>query len=323
MRQTVILLGVALVLAVSGCGRSTTTDDEGYIDFGRNSEFAGPKLRVFLTLDDGREVSVSTTDDAVDSRSALTPIPGHQARDWTFIKDVEEGTSVAYALVSWDGDNPVDYLMAGWWAEFPDQHLPELSFRDSIQYAIVDGPEIDPATPPELPLAGQATYVGQAGGLYTYVPGTDWGDDAGAYVIDEYEGAITVTADFADATLSGCIGCTGDLVTRRLHFGIFLGDDVRDVRAIAAHYELHLGATPFNPDGTFEHVDVTVKHPERTVTHSEGHWGGSLSNIPDQEGNPRLVAGFSGGSFEESDGSAGEFFGTFVALSGSFRASGR
>ena len=324
MRQTVILLGVALVLAVSGCGRSTTTtDDEGYIDFGRNSEFAGPKLRVFLTLDDGREVSVSTTDDAVDSRSALTPIPGHQARDWTFIKDVEEGTSVAYALVSWDGDNPADYLMAGWWAEFPDQHFPELSFRDSIQYAIVDGPEIDPATPPELPLAGQATYVGQAGGLYAYVPGTDWGDDAGAYVIDEYEGAITVTADFADATLSGCIGCTGDLVTRRAHFGIFLGDDVRDVRAIAAHYELHLGATPLNPDGTFEHDDVTVKHPERTVTHSEGHWGGSLSNIPDQEGNPRLVAGFSGGSFEESDGSAGEFFGTFVALSGSFRASGR
>jgi hypothetical protein len=281
MRPIVIVLGLALVLAVSGCGRSTTTDDEGRIDFGRNSEFAGPKLRVFLTLDDGREVSVNTTDDAVDSRSALTPIPGHQARDWTFIKDVEEGTSVAYALVSWDGDNPVDYLMAGWWAEFPDQHLPELSFRDSIQYALVDGPEIDPATPPELPLAGQATYVGQAGGLYTYVPGTDWGEDAGAYVvIDEYEGVITITADFADATLSGCIACTGDLVTRRAHFGIFLGDEVRDVRAIAAHYELHLGATPFNLDGTFEHVDVTVKHPERTITHSEGHWGGSLSNIP-------------------------------------------
>ena len=320
MRATVILLGAALVLAVSGCGRSSTTGDEGRIGFERNTEFAGPKLRVFLTLEDGREVSVSTTDDAVDSRSAVTPIPGHQARDWTFVKDVEEGTSVAYALVSWDGDNPADYLMAGWWAEFPDQHLPELSFRDSIQYAIVDGPELDPSTPPELPLEGQATYIGQAGGLYTYVPGTDWGDDAGAYVIDEYEGTVTITADFAGATLSGC---TGDLVTRRAHFGIFFGGEVRDVRAIAADYELHLGVTPFNPDGTFEHVDVTVKHPERTVTHSEGHWGGSLSNIPDQDGNPRLVAGFSEADFEESDGSAGGFFGTFVALSESFRAPGR
>ena len=142
-------------------------------------------------------------------------------------------------------------------------------------------------------------------------------------MIDEYEGTITLTADFADATLSGCIGCTGDLVTRRAHFGIFLGDEVRDVRTIAAHYDLHLGVTPFNPDGTFEHVDVTVKHPERSVIHSEGHWGGALSNIPDQDGNPRLVAGFSGAYFEESDGSAGEFFGTFVALSESFRESGR
>ncbi|MCY4440590.1 MAG: hypothetical protein OXE53_10330 [Deltaproteobacteria bacterium] len=321
MRLTILLV-VAVVLGMNGCAGSPA-DDEGGIAFERNSEFAGPTLRVFLTLEDGRDVSVNTADDAVDSRSAVTPIPGHQARDWTFIKEVEEGTSIAYALVSWDGGNPADYLMAGWWAEFPDQHLPELSFGDSIQYAIVDGPEIDPATPPELPLEGQATYTGQAGGLYAYVPGTDWGDDAGAHVIDEYEGAITITTDFVDATLSGCIGCTGDLVTRRAHFGIFLGDEVRDVRAIAAHYELHLGVTPINPDGTFEHVDVTVKHPERTVMHSEGHWGGTLSNIPDQDGNPRLVAGFSGAEFEESDGSAGEFFGTFVALSEPFRGSGK
>ena len=140
---------------------------------------------------------------------------------------------------------------------------------------------------------------------------------------DEYEGAITITADFADGTLSSCIGCAGDLVTRRAHFGVFLGDEVRDVQAVAADYELHFGVTPFNPDGTFEHTEVEVSHPERTVTHSEGHWGGSLSNIPDQTGSPRLVAGFSDAYFEESDGSAGEFFGTFVALSEPFRASGR
>ena len=187
----------------------------------------------------------------------------------------------------------------------------------------MDGPEIDPATPPDLPLEGRATYAGQAGGLYAYVLGSDWGKDEGAYVIDEYEGAITMTADFAKASLSGCIGCEGDLATRRAHFGIFLGDEVRDVRAVAADYELHFGATPLNDDGTFEHTDVTVKHPERAVTHSEGHWGGALSNIPDRDGNPRLVGGFSGADFEESDGSAGSFFGTFVALSESLHASGK
>ena len=322
MRHPVILLGMILALAASGCARSTA-DGEGGIDFERNTEFAGPALRVFVTLEDGREVSVNTTDDAVDSRSAATLIPGHQAREWTFLKDVEQGTSVAYALVSWDGDNPAEYLMAGWWAEFPNQHLPVLSFRDSVQYSIVDGPEIDPSAPPELPLEGQATYVGQAGGLYTYDAGAGWGENEGAYVIDEYEGVITMTADFADATLSGCIGCTGDIVTRRAHFGIFLGDEVRDVQSIAADYELHFGGAPLNPDGTFDHAGATtVRHPQRTVTQAEGHWGGAFSNIPDQTGNPRLVAGFSGASFEESDGSAGQFIGVFVALSEPFRASG-
>ena len=115
----------------------------------------------------------------------------------------------------------------------------------------------------------------------------------------------------------------GDLITRRAHFGVFLGDEVRDVRSIAAGYELRFGETTMNPDGTFESTGVTVSHPERTVARSEGHWGGSLSSIPDRAGNPRLAAGFSGAEFEESDGSIGSFFGTFVALSEPFRASGR
>ena len=324
MKPIVILLGIVLVSTTGACiGREEApqTAQEGTIDFQRNTEFSGPHLRVFLTLEDSREASVNTADDAVDTQPGVTPIPGHQARDWTFIKDTEDGTSVVYALVSWDPGDPADYLMAGWWAEFPGQHLPELSFKDSAQYAIVDGPEIDPTTPPELPLDGQATYVGQAGGLYAYVPGSDWGENEGARMLDEYEGAITITADFARNTLSGCVGCTGDLITRRAHFGIFLGDEIRDVQSVATDYELHFGSTAIKPDGTFEHTDVTVSHPERSITQSEGHWGGSFSNLPDTTGKPRLLAGFSGADFEESDGSTGTFFGTFVALSEPLRAS--
>lgn len=324
MKPVAILLAVILVLTASACARigaSPPPPDRDGISFERNSEFAGPSLRVFVQLEDGSEASVNTADDAVATRPGSTPLPGHQARDWTFIKDVKRGTSVVYALVSWDPENPADYLMAGWWAQFPGQHLPELSFRDSIQYAIVDGPETDPSSPPDLPLEGQATYTGQAGGLYTYVAGSDWGEDEGAYVIDEYEGVITIAADFSDATMSACIGCSGDLVTRRAHFGIFLGDELRDVQGIAADYELHFGETVFNQDGTFEYDDVTVRHPARTVTQSEGYWGGTLSNIPDEAGHPRLVAGFSGADFEESDDSVGRFFGTFVALSETLTAS--
>ena len=321
-----VSLAVVLALTAGACARRDDPPppaDEGRIHHVRNSEFSGPRLRVFLTLDDGTEVSVNTADDAVATEPGATPIPGHQARDWTFVKDAEIGTSVAYGLVSWDPNDPADYLMAGWWAQFPDQHLPYLSFRDSIQYALVDGPEMDPSAPPRLPVAGQATYVGQAGGLYAYELRSDWGEDEGAYVHDEYEGVVTLTADFADATLSGCIGCAGDLITRRAHFGIFLGDEVRDVRAVAADYELHLGVTPFDPDGNFEHDDVEVRHPDRTITQSEGFWGGTLSNVPDRDGNPRLAAGLSDAAFEESDGSAGLFYGTFVALSEPFRASGK
>ena len=324
MRPPTIVLCAVLALTASACTRNDapTPDDEGPIRFVRNSEFSGPSLRVFLELRDGTRASVNTADDVVDTQPGTTIIPGHQARGWTFVKDVEEGTSVAYALVSWDPAAPADYLMAGWWAQFPGQHLPELDFSGSEQYGIVDGPEIDPANPPELPLEGQATYIGSSGGLYAYTAGADWGDEEGARVLDEYEGTITLTADFANGTLSGCVGCVGDLVTRRAHFGIFLGDEVRDARSVAAGYELHLGETPFEPDGTFAHSAVTVKHPERAITASEGFWGGAFSSIPDQAGDPRLVAGFNGAEFTESDGSAGTFTGAFVAPSEAFRASG-
>ena len=317
-----ILAAFALAACHSNRDDIEMAEDEG-IHHERNSEFAAQYLRVFLNLEDGRPVSVNTLDDAVDTRPAVTPIPGHRARNWTFVKETDDGTSVAHALVSWDPDEPADYLMAGWWAEFPGQHVPNLSFEESAQYAIVDGPEIDPAQPPRLPIEGRASYVGQAGGLYAYVPGTDWGKDEGAYVIDEYEGKLTITADFARSTLGGCIGCEGDLVTRRAHFGIFLGDDVLDVRSIAADYEVHLGTASFDEAGHFENSDVTVKHPQRTITESEGFWGGALSSRPDQDGNPRLVAGFSAADFEENDGSTGSFFGTFVGLSERFRNTGR
>ncbi len=218
MRNTATFLCIAVALTAGACDYEPPESEDEGINFERNSEFQGPYLRVFLTLQDGTDVSVNTAEDAVATRPAATLIPGHQARDWTFIKDTGDGIAVAYALASWDGNAPADYLMARWWAQFPGQEFPDLSFAESEQYAIVDGPEIDPASPPELPIAGQATYTGQAGGLYWYTSGSDWGNNEGAYVVDEFEGALALKADFAEAKLSGCIGCVGDLVTRRAHF---------------------------------------------------------------------------------------------------------
>ena len=195
-------------------------------------------------------------------------------------------------------------------------------FDGSERYALIDGPELDHGVVPQLPADGTATYAGPAGGLYSYVAGTDWGANAGAFVIDEYQGTVTLTADFADGTLKGCVGCVGDLVTQRAHFGVFLGEQLIDVQAVAADYELHLAAAIIREDGIFERDRVTVRHPERTIAHSEGDWGGALSSRQDADGNPRLVAGFGGAYFEESDGSKGEFFGSFLGLSERFRETG-
>ena len=304
-------------MSVSACGgREERPEDSGPINFERNSAFTGPNLRVFLTLEDGTPLSVDTADDAVETNPGSTPLPGHQARDWVFVKDDENGTSIVYALVSWDPLDTPDYLLAGWWAQFPDQHYPDISFEDSIQYAIVDGPELE--APPELPVSGQASYAGQAGGIYTYLPGSDWGEEEGKGFAEEWEGRITLTADFAKGTISGCIGCEGDLVSRRAHFGFFLGDELHDTRTTIADYELHLGRAPISPEGNISHPEVTVRHPAREITASQGHWGGSLSNRPDEDGNPRLAAGFVYTRFAEGDDSDGVFFGAFVAPSGTY-----
>ena len=85
---------------LAGCGSSAPKDDEG-ITFERNSQFATEYLRVFLSLEEGRPLSVNTLDDAVATGTIDTPIPGHRGREWQFVKDEEHGTSVVYAAVSW------------------------------------------------------------------------------------------------------------------------------------------------------------------------------------------------------------------------------
>ena len=72
----------------------------------------------------------------------------------------------------------------------------------------------------------------------------------------------------------------------------------------------------------FERDRVTLNHPDRTIVQTEGFWGGVFSSRQDTDGSPRLVVGFNGVSFVESDGSEGEFFGSFLGLSGPFGETG-
>lgn len=317
MRALAVIIGA---LALTACaGGVEFVEEERPIQLSRNTYFDGTTLRVTVkNREDGRRLWVNSEDDAIESGPGSTPIPGHTAHQWTFQKERDDGTSVAHALVSWDPDNPEDYLMAGWWAEFDPEAV---SVWQSRRWALIDGPELDHGVAPEIPLDGTASYSGPAGGLYLYFPGSDWDVPEGTYVLDEYQGRVDITADFADGTLKGCLGCTGDLVTTRAHFGVFLGADIRDVQEMAKDYELHLATVIIRPDwnGQFHRDRATLRHPTRQITESDGFWGGAISSKQDADGNPRLIGGFSGVSFEEADGSTGELYGSFMALSERFR----
>lgn len=115
----------------------------------------------------------------------------------------DDGTSIVYGLVSWDPENPVDYLMAEWWAELPGQQPPELDFEEATRFSIVDGPELNPENPPDLPVSGQATYLGQSGRIYSYTAAGE-----AMAVDDEYAGTVNLTVDFGAGTVSGCVGAS-------------------------------------------------------------------------------------------------------------------
>ena len=92
--------------------------------------------------------------------------------------------------------------------------------------------------------------------------------------------------------------------------------------ALAKDFEFHLATAIIEEDSTFERDRVTVRHPVRSVTLSEGDWGGTPSRRQDENGNPRLVAGFNGVDFRESYGSEDQLVGTFLGLSEDFKATG-
>ena len=53
---------------------------------------------------------------------------------------------MGYPVVSWNDDDPMDYLSAGWWIHFANQRYPEIDpfHPDSSVYIFIDGPETNP-----------------------------------------------------------------------------------------------------------------------------------------------------------------------------------
>ena len=326
MRSLTIALALAAVLAAGACGsggpdpmaEGTNGQQEGRIDFSRTTAFDGNVLTVDLSSPGGGTLRVNTLRDAVETGVYRPPLPGHSGKSWVLRNFSHDSTSLVYAVASWSNDDPADYLAAGWWIHQPGREYDP----DAIEYVIfIDGPEIDAAgDPPAMPVTGRARYSGEGGGIFRYAYGSGWGALEGAVALDEYRARMDVVADFDRGTLSGCLGCVGDIEADREHLAYVLGEDAAGAPSPVADYEIHFAPVAYGSGGTFESgfdgAAGSVRHPERRVMASRAFWGGSFSNVADAGGDPRLIGGFADAEFEEADGSGGFFWGLFNVLSG-------
>ncbi len=322
MKVIVFLFGIVLPLMEAGCigGDGPRMEEiqltEAQQRFKAKTTFKDGVVSVEVGRHDGSTTTLDSIRNYEDTSSLFLPrpaIPGFSSRVWLMSEDAYAGKTLLYTLVSWNEDDPTDYLAAGWWLHFP----PGISFRDRNEAddgLFLDGPELDLSNPLQMPPGGEATYAGTVGGLYQYQFGSGWGPLQGEREDAEFEAFIQLTANFSDNTIQGCIGCIGDIDTQRLYLYPLLGWRRGPLDSPPTDFEVHLGPTPFNPDGTFENTDIRVTHPQRKITQSTGLWAGQFSNVPDADGNPRLVAGFSDAEFGETDGSGGRFVGIFATL---------
>ena len=284
--------------------------------FRTGTSFADGVLSIDVRTPDGRTRTLDTVRNIEWTSGLFLPRPvqpNHSSREWILADNHYDGRVFLYALVSWDNADPTDYLAAGWWLIYPPG-VPIRAFEAAARGVFLDGPELDPANPPDLPLAGTASYVGSMGGLYTYNYGRAWGELAESTEVTEFNGPVSLTADFDRNRLAGCLGCQGPIATapgRHLAPAVPWGAD--DPAALPADYDVRFEAS-IGASGAFEDAAIAVAHPDRTVVSSAGTWQGQFSNVPDVDGNPRRAVGSTDVLFAEDDGSHGRFTGIFDAL---------
>ena len=297
---------LVLALALGAC--SSGGEEQA---FPRPTSFDGEVLRIAIPRADGRTENFSSLRDEWYSWSWFPFMPNHSGRRWTMGRTDRDGVSLAYALVSWDNDDPTDYLSAGFWMRFDGARTTRrLDPADAEIVPFVDGPELDARVPPELPVSGTASYAGSAGGVYRYRrPGVE-------PLAEEFTATMTLQADFAAGTVAGCIGCVGDIALEREHLYAILGWRRGDatVEHPPTGYEIRFAPATIGETGGFTGASVAVTHPDRAIVRSGGSWSGRFSSRPAGDETPRLAAGHASAAFAEADGGEGSFDSIFTAL---------
>ncbi len=230
-------------------------------------------------------------------------------------RELDDGSYHAdYVGVSWNSADASEYSVWGYWLRSDGPFFePGVEFEIGAFY---DGPTMDPANPPTLPVSGTATYTGEGQGIYYHQYGSspEYGEFAGAIEIGQYVIPYEITVDFAQSSVAVCGNCG----TPSEYFGLW-GDGRKTdgtfyrFEAVPTAYRFE-GTAIVNADGTFRSQQGTLTNPHKPVTSYEGSIGGVFSNVPDPSGAPEGLAGTAGGTYTHAGGESGSFVGTFGAV---------
>ena len=270
-------------------------------DSSASASFDGRSVEVAIRRGDGSRLVLDTGADTVPGfRESLDPaIPGYSYRSESLLTETATGVALSTVYTNWNDADSTDWLAGGYWMHV-EGGVERVTGAEVG--AFVYGPEITLSAPPTLPGAGTASYDGDIAGFYAWTGSPTDPDEVG-----EFEGDVRLTVNFAAGTMSGCMGCNGGVTVSGV-------TEHGEPFAATAPVRLRVGATPFRADGTFRGRNVSVERDDRIVTGTNGSWGGQFSNVPDADGDPRLVAGTAGAEWTESDGARGTFVGAWFGV---------
>ena len=293
--------------------QSSATKAHGITGDTAVTAFDGSHVTLTVFQSAGGRLRLDSRTDAVPGQFApeTLPAPGHGARDWNMARRTDESTTFGRVTVFWANEDPGNYLAGGYWMHVTGD-LADPSDTVVGVGAFVDGPVLH--NTPQFPDIGTASYVGPATGLYAYRHGGGHGDiPDGAVTVGEYEGMATLTADFGQMTISGCVGCREPVRVSGLMMPPTGAGRGRVLDGQESGIRMHLGPASIDADGAFRNSDVRIEFldPGRTASRQSGAWGGDFPGIRGTHA-PHLVAGTTGLEWEEADGSRGAVIGTFV-----------
>lgn len=270
---------------------------------GFDTTFDGARFTLKLNRQDGSSSTVDTDTASSAVGVNLTPeqnlLSYRNAVQGHALSATGSTQTVMGTFIEWEDGDFTNYLAGGYWIH-ADLATSGVEFG-----AFIDSPEYDQAI--TVPSTGKATYTGRSAGFFmaTYGVGTSYPE--GTIAGGEFQGVLTMSADFDTSMVSGQV--------RDVEFTyesvLFPGDQQAQENRVltSTGYMLDMPATPFNSAGQFSGNDITLSHPAITFVETGGSWAGRFSEVDDANGFPRAIAGVHRGFGRTAGGSTALFVG--------------